>query len=192
MHRLSSNFVLGYHGCDSSVADELVQGSGFKSSSNDHDWLGPGIYFWEANPKRGLDFAHELKNLGRGEVDAPAVVGAVIDLGWCLDLTSQAGIEYFVAAHKELEYAHQKIKTPMPENSSDLSRRFLDCAVMQMVHQMRKVSGNPSIDSVRGVFVEGNPVFSGSGVHEKTHIQLAVCNPDCIKGVFKVQPRFLN
>jgi hypothetical protein len=36
------------------------------------------------------------------------------------------------------------------------------------------------------VFIEGAPIYEGSGFFEKTHIQIAVCNPDCIKGVFRV------
>ena len=193
MHRLASNFVLGYHGCDGSVADRLVQGSSFKVSKNDHDWLGPGVYFWEANPKRGLDFAHELKSRGRGKITKPDVVGAVIDLGLCLDLVSQAGIEHYANAHKELKRLYGKAGTPIPANSKDLLRRYLDCAVMGTVHQMQKELKQPAIDTVRGVFLEGGPVFEGSGVYEKTHIQIAVCKPDdCIKGVFRVPSRFLH
>jgi hypothetical protein len=37
----------------------LLAGTAFKPSNNDYDWLGPGIYFWEANPLRGLEFAEE-------------------------------------------------------------------------------------------------------------------------------------
>ena len=59
MHRLTSAFVLGYHGCDHSVGERLLAGTAFKLSDNDYDWLGPGIYFWEANPLRGLEFAQE-------------------------------------------------------------------------------------------------------------------------------------
>ena len=55
-----------------------------------------------------------------------------------------------------------------------------------MVHIIRKKKGEPPIDSVKGVFVEGGPIYEGSGFYEKTHIQIAVCNPDCIKGVFRV------
>lgn len=86
MHALSASFVLGYHGCDRGVAERLLGGENFKLSSNDYDWLGPGIYFWEANPQRGLDFARELAVLKRdkGRIRKAGVVGAVIELGLCL------------------------------------------------------------------------------------------------------------
>ena len=40
------------------------------------------------------------------------------------------------------------------------------------------------IDSVRGVFVEGKSVYPGAGIPEKTHIQICIVNPNCIKGYF--------
>src|SRR5271155_2352654 len=61
LHRLSS-FILGYHGCDRKVGERLLEGAAFKPSDNDYDWLGPGIYFWEANPRRALEFATETAN----------------------------------------------------------------------------------------------------------------------------------
>jgi hypothetical protein len=59
LHRLASAFILGYHGCDRRVGERLLAGTAFKPSNNDYDWIGPGIYFWEANPLRGLEFAEE-------------------------------------------------------------------------------------------------------------------------------------
>jgi hypothetical protein len=51
--------------------------------------------------------------------------------------------------------------------------------------------GEPSVlsnprpyDSVRAVFIEGEPVYPSAGFHEKTHIQLCIRNPNCIKGFF--------
>lgn len=190
LHRLVSSFILGYHGCDKSVADRLIKGAAFTPSENGYDWLGPGIYFWEANPLRGLDFARELKS--RGKVKNPAVVGAVIELGLCLDMVSQAGIEHFVYAHRELETLFSQGEVEMPKNSRDLLQRHLDCAVIRMFHDMREKRGRTPVDTVRGVFIEGEPVVPGSGVYRKTHIQVAVCNPVCIKGVFQVQPQFLK
>jgi len=62
----------------------------------------------------------------------------------------------------------------------------LDHAVIQTLHKIRKDRADTAIDTVKGIFVEGHPIYAGSGFYEKTHIQIAVCNPDCIKGVFRV------
>jgi hypothetical protein len=49
----SSAFVLGYQGGDRVVAEKLIAGEPFVVSEDDYEWLGSGIYFWKANPRRG-------------------------------------------------------------------------------------------------------------------------------------------
>jgi len=93
LHRLSSSFILGYHGCDLEVGERLLKGAAFKPSDNDYDWLGPGIYFWEANPRRALEFATETANRRGAGTSKPFVIGAIIDLGLCLDLTTSSGLD---------------------------------------------------------------------------------------------------
>ncbi|KZD07181.1 hypothetical protein [Oceanibaculum pacificum] len=193
MHDLSSHFVLGYHGCDKKVAERLLKGAPFRTSDNDWDWLGPGIYFWEANPKRGLAFASDISRLKRGpKIDAPYVIGAVIDLRSCLDTTTLSGIAMVESAYGMLQTLHAEMAEPLPSNSRDLLRRYLDCAVMKVMHTSRKEQGLPPVDTVRGIFVEGDPLYENSGFYAKTHTQICVCNPDCIKGVFRVPDRFLT
>jgi hypothetical protein len=40
-----------------------------------------------------------------------------------------------------------------------------------------------TFDTVRCAFVEGPPVFPGSGIHRESHIQVAVRNPACTVGL---------
>jgi hypothetical protein len=194
VHRLTTSFVLGYHGCDSDVAEKLIDGAAFKKSNNDYDWLGPGIYFWEANPLRGLDWASEQAKRKGSAIKRPAVVGAVIDLGRCLDFTTLAGIEFAALAYDSLENVTKAARLELPKNSGDRIRRNLDCAVVRRLHSILSDNGEPPVESVRGVFTEGDPIYPGAGFDRKTHIQVAVCNPECIKGVFRVpadQLRFI-
>ncbi len=189
MHSLSASFVLAYHGCDRDVADRVLAGEQFAPSTNDYDWLGHGIYFWEANPKRGLDYAGELAVRKRGSlnVKTPAVVGAIIDMGLCLDLTTASRIERARLAYRVLDAVASKSSSgSMPENNKDGLRRNLDCAVIDMIHEINKQSGSDSIDTVKGAFVEGEPIYPLASFHEKTHIQICVRNQDCIKGIFRV------
>ncbi len=54
------NLILGFHGCDQSVADNiLIKGEELRVSNNDYDWLGNGIYFWENNEESALMWAEE-------------------------------------------------------------------------------------------------------------------------------------
>ena len=62
--------------------------------------------------------------------------------------------------------------------------RELDCAVIERIHQYNRENNVRAYDSVRGVFIEGNPVYEDSGIMEKTHTQLCIINPNCIKGYF--------
>jgi hypothetical protein len=74
-----ARIVLGYHGCGADFAEAILRGelslSEWQPSANPYDWLGHGIYFWEYAPERA-------RTWGEG-----GVIGAVIQLGRCLDLT---------------------------------------------------------------------------------------------------------
>jgi hypothetical protein len=187
--------VLGYHGCDGSVARKAVlEGGEILQSDRDYDWLGPGAYFWESDPTRALEWARWKSQIGAYKV--PAVIGAVIDLRNCLDLVSREDIELFRAAHQSFIKLQKKANLPIPKNKNpkgardkDRVLRFLDCAVFRHLHEIIEglVKHDPTIepfDTVRGMFVEGGKAFSGSGIYRKSHVQIAVRNPDCIKGIF--------
>ncbi len=157
-----------------------------KPSKNEYDWLGTGIYFWEANPRRGLEWAVELGASSRSNITDPFVVGAVIDLGLCLDLTTSDAISWVRAAHRALVETYSKAGWPTPKNRKNDLRRNLDCAVINSLHAIRESNGEEPIQTVRGVFTEGRPIYDNAGFLEKTHIQIAVRDPTCIKGVFRV------
>ena len=80
------NLILGFHGCDESIAEKVINGGCLKESTNDYDWLGSGIYFWENNEERAWQWAKELSKRSNSSIKTPAVIGAVIDLGYCFDL----------------------------------------------------------------------------------------------------------
>jgi hypothetical protein len=193
LHRLSGTFVLAYHGCDRSVAESLIANTPFNLSTNDYDWLGAGAYFWEANPLRGLEFAHVLQRYRASkpelaQIKDPFVIGAVIDLGFCLDLTTSTGIQAVSSMHAEFLEVCRTANIPVPRNEGggDLLFRKLDCAVINHLHEVREKAGLAAFDTVRGVFIEGERIYPESGFFQKTHIQISVRNLDCIKGVFHV------
>lgn len=180
------NLVLGFHGCDKNTfKNVIIKGQHLKNSNNNYDWLGHGIYFWENSYVRALDWA---KN--RYGKDAK-VLGAVVDLGNCLNLTDYSSTEILKNAYKLLKYNYEMAGIPIPENvygksNTDLLLRYLDCSVIEYVHYLKKLNNpNNQYDSVRGVFTEGKEVYEGSGFVEKTHIQLCIVNPNCIKGYFE-------
>lgn len=63
MYSGGTGIVYGFHGCDQSIAVKIInQELQLKSSKNEYDWLGNGMYFWENSPIRALEYARYLKN----------------------------------------------------------------------------------------------------------------------------------
>lgn len=199
MYSKRSNLVIGFHGCDESVANSIITGKTYLSkSSNDYDWLGNGIYFWENNLTRAYEFASEQRERTKNDkvpkVKTPAVVGALIDLGLCLDLLDSENLKFLKSSYYFLESLSKINNLTLPKNlrpiqsGEDLLIRKLDCAVIENLHALDNASGITPYDSVRGVFWEGEDLYTNAGFKERNHIQICVRNPNCIKGFFKPLP----
>ena len=188
MYPSRPGLIIGFHGCDQSVRDAIVAGNTMlKASQNGHDWLGSGFYFWESNYERALDFATHPP--GKKQIKTPAVLGATIDLQFCLDLMNTEYIRLVKSSYDNLRTSGSMLHKELPENkkagnSRDLLLRELDCAVIEELHSWRKSSNQKAFDSVRGLFVEGDPIYENAGFHEKNHVQICIRNPNCIKGFF--------
>jgi hypothetical protein len=169
MYSRRTGLILGFHGCDREVAEDVVVGrKNLKHSINDYDWLGHGIYFWDHSPSRALDFAKQLAKRPKSKhtIKEPYVLGAVIDLGYCLDLLDYSNLKLIKLGHDILEYLDPD---DMPANksvggSSDLLLRHLDCAVIETLHASRNYHKDiQPFDSVRGVFSEGKELYKDAG-----------------------------
>ena len=77
----------------------------------------------------------------------------------------------------------------MPSNFLDSGgqRRELDRLVINeaVTILQEDESANPLVQTVRGAFEGGEPVFEGSMIRRQTHIQLAVRDHSCIPGTFR-------
>lgn len=266
------NLILGFHGCNKSVAEKVINGDCLKESTNDYDWLGHGIYFWQNSPERAMEYAKTAMGRRNSTIKKPAVVGAIIDLGNCLDLLELNHIQEVKSAYNVFNKIEIKDR-PRNERMQDgfPMLRKLDRAVIEMVHKIRKNTENHLIeaenllrtisllikqdnkterkniirdcfsklldiyeeenleerfglellkdlldfikygrgketiikeiddianqlrtlvtklapyDSVRSFFLEGSELYPDAGFREKNHIQICVCNKNCIKGFF--------
>lgn len=183
----------------------MLSGEPFNPSARRHDWLGQGIYFWENDPLRALEWAEESKV--RRKIKDPFVVGAVIAMGKCLDLTTRDDLRLLAEAYHGFQGATQMLGLEMPENEPAPSEgdggenllRYLDCAVINHMHdelelesaEAQGVTDAPTVTpftTVRGLFVEGEAAYPGGGFYSKTHGQIAVCDPLAIRGVFIPRP----
>jgi hypothetical protein len=175
-----ARILLGYHGAKAgdaaAHAKKLLLGEisieEWKPSENEYDWLGHGIYFWEHSPERARRWA------GAEGI----VVGAVIQLGNCLDLTDLQFTGLLKQSYDDLENDYRSKSLALPQNTGrDLRLRKLDCLVINSL--------SPTIlddvHTVRGAFEEGDEAFPGAALKMETHIQIAVRNRRCILGIFR-------
>jgi hypothetical protein len=214
MYDIKPNLIFGFHGCDESVRDRLLnRPDEIVFSKEKYDWLGHGMYFWENNYERALQWAEEKK--ARGRIKSPAVIGATLFLGYCCDFLDATYIRLLKNYFDRMAAWNVAVGKKLPVNR-DLPRdqhkdkilRELDCAVIEYMHktilrtsqieiQTIGFSDSKIFDSARGVFTEGGPVFAGAGILEKSHIQVCIRNPNCIKGFFLPRketkfPEYLN
>ncbi len=205
----SPEIVIGFHGCDKKVADEVIKNGGnLSKSENSYDWLGHGIYFWEGSYERALEWAKNNRS-----VTEPAVVGAFVKLGNCLDLLDSKHLSMVKTTHEILVEECKQLGETLPQNKvfhNGVSFvRDLDCKVILRLQQLnnesimselnlpdankqnkRKIQNHVNfIDSIRGMFPEGNALYDGAGFRDKNHIQLCIINPNCILGYFDPRQR---
>lgn len=183
-----ARIVVGYHGCEQQFALKLLTGelsiSDWNPSDNVFDWLGKGIYFWEFAEARAWRWAVE-KAKKKGNGWKPAVIGALIQLGRCLDFTDEKDTRLLGDAYAQVGSALAAAGQPMPENKGrddDLKARHRDCLVINWCAAKVAPRG---CQTVRGAFWEGAEAFDGARIRKESHIQIAVRDPTCILGVFR-------
>jgi hypothetical protein len=202
----SPTIVTGFHGCEESVVERILLGEKLLPSKNAYDWLGHGIYFWEGSYDRALRWADK-----NPDVKNPAVLGAIIHLGNCLDLLDTEHTQTVRETYELLKKELAALGMPLPSNTvtdkNGISfNRELDCMVILRLHkfisdsirdelgdnwprssraQKRAIQNHPAyIDSIRGMFPEGDALYPEAGFREQNHIQLCITNPNCVLGYF--------
>lgn len=201
MYDFRPNTVIGFHGCDLEVRNKLVNNpNNVQISTKPFDWLGHGMYFWENNYVRAQEWAENKHR--QGDIKHPSVLGAIIQLDYCCDFLDSKFIKLFRAYYEIMEQNYTNAGQELPKNidatddphQNKLIRK-LDCATLEFMHTAILEERNAEInafgystqrvfDTVRGVFIEGGPVYKGAGIFEKSHIQVCVRNMNCIKGFF--------
>jgi hypothetical protein len=201
MYSIRPNLVIGFHGCDAATCNSLLNNPNeIIYSEKPYDWLGHGMYFWENNYDRAFQWAKDKKT--KGEIKTPAVIGAVLYLGYSLDLLDSLFIKMLQEYYKAMEAEYLILNKEIPQNKDikqdkpkDKIIRELDCTLIEYMHQAileqiledKRKEGFSELnifDSTRGVFTEGGPAFPGAGIQEKNHIQICIRNSNCIKGFF--------
>ena len=181
--------LIGYHGCDQSTCDGLVNRSipHLNTSDNPYDWLGTGAYFFLDDRERAFHFAkyacdNPHKKTTAKPILNPAVVGAVIKVDNVWDLSVIAGRKFFseTLARMNLEFtaAGKKIPVNKRKNSDDdlPLLRLQDRAVIDIACTAAESTGKP-FDAVQGIFQQGSPLTDLSGFHDLSHTQISIRHP---------------
>lgn len=181
---------MGFHSCDKEVGLKVLNGSAqLTPSTNPWDWLGDGIYFWEQNPERALQYAIESSQklqFNKLPVKTPFVIGAIIELGNCLNLVEPESLFILKKAYEDIERIYAEAGKPLPVNKGN--NRKLDAAVFKHLHKSRESNPRLKYDTIRCAFVEGDPIYPSANFSSRLHIQICVLNEELIKGYYLPRP----
>ena len=180
------NIVLGFHGGDKDTLVKIILRSepDLKTSKNSYDWLGDGVYFWLNDPIRAKIWAEE--QCAKGKCKEPFVIGAVIDLGNCLDLSTQEDIRAIQLAYEQLDkLGNITVSNVHPDEGGFSLKRELDCMVINYACAViEKTDPSREVDTVIGYFEEGGKAYPGAAFSKKTHAQICVRKQCQILGYF--------
>lgn len=178
--------LYGFHGTTLAAAKKIIADGRFEESAAQSEWLGRGVYFWEDDPVRALEWA-KRKNPEKREREL-CVIGALVDSARCLDLSTRYGVEQLKCAYEILVEKYKKAGMPLPKNTGgplEMNRK-LDCAVLNTFFDaMRKTKSGFS--AVKSPFFEGEAAYEGAFFFERTHTQICVNDQKCILATFFVR-----
>ena len=192
MYSSKPSYVLGFHGLDEEIGKKVLNGElTLRHSQNSYDWLGHGVYFWESSPERAYQFAEQSSQRQQSTVKKPFVIGAVIDLGVCLDLLDKKWLDFLREAYDQMVLTLianglelLATNSGFGKDDFDFKKRELDCAVIRFAVELAETKMAIKFDSVRAAFWEGEELYPNAGFKTHNPIQLSIINPDCIKGIF--------
>ena len=112
-------------------------------------------------------------------------MGAVIQLGLCLDLTDFTHTRLLTKQYEDLREFEANGSLVLPKNRG--KDRRLDCLV---INELVRSSESNAINfqTIRCPFLEGDPAFPGTMILKESHIQIVVRKDAidaCILGVFR-------
>lgn len=159
-----STHILGFHGTDIPSAASIMQ-NGFRLSRNPYDWLGDGVYFFQDAPARAWEWAYEHHG------SQAAVLSSTIRLDNCMDLLDirWTGVlsDAYDAFLQQLQRTGQRPPVQTP-GAHRLDRDVINYAVGVLQDR------GTHVHVVRASFSEGGPVFPGSALFSRAHVQIAV------------------
>jgi len=173
--------VYGYHGTSAEVAAAIIQ-QGFNFSSNDYDWLGTGVYFFQDAPVRAWEWANQQHPAN------PAVIRSSIRLEDCIDLLDIEWFPIITEAYSLFVEEYRQANRPLPRQNPDRSKAHrLDCAYFNYIVEVLGQQGQ-TVRAIRAVFLEGERVFPNSAIFTRAHVQIAIKDHSLIEESCLIEP----
>ena len=137
-----------------------------------------------------MQFAVDEARRKPTKITQPGVLGAYVFLGHCFDLLDVQYTAVLAAVFPTFIADLESRGEPIPQNAKprpDGTKLLhaLDRAVIEFAIRVAEKAEGRTFDTVRGAFWEGGPAFPASEISRRSHIQIAVRNPDCVLGYFK-------
>ncbi|MFM7548693.1 MAG: hypothetical protein ACKO8I_07420 [Cyanobacteriota bacterium] len=162
------------------VLTTVAAGSGIRWSTEMHDWLGHGIYFWE-----DISWAEwwqaERWHMSQG-VRSGAILAASIDADLLLDLSSRSDADFFrEEASVALEAIQRRKNHPVNDNKNQLF--YLDCAVVNSIQRSLADSGKQGLRMpfhLETSLTEDGNFFAGQ------HLQVCLWNIEALQDVIHI------
>jgi|HubBroStandDraft_6_1064221.scaffolds.fasta_scaffold133964_3 hypothetical protein len=178
--------VRGYHGTLDVHADQIAR-EGFQSSRRKGLWLGNGVYFFEEAPMHALRWAQQISIRRAGN---PAVFEVELDLSECMDLTD--GLHWpliesvwtqYSASFKGEQLSIRALVDEEYAKTGIVGKNIIDGQLMNLavaLHQEMLEAQGKRITTVRGAFVEGQPIFPNSWLFRESHVIVVAIDPEAI------------
>ena len=105
-------------------------------------------------------------------------------------MTTQEGMDNYLAAYQSLEASQASKRQPMPVNEQSDEQdvtvllRKLDCAVFNILHILRASQNLVPIQALKAAFYQGAKLVPTSEFQRDTHMQIALRDPGCVLGWF--------
>lgn len=81
----------------------------------------PVSIIWENDPDRALEYSKLIKKYpdwAKSKIKTPSVVGAIIDLGYCLNLVNSRSLLIVQSGYEMLIETQKSSGRPLPQNKS--------------------------------------------------------------------------
>jgi hypothetical protein len=160
---------------------------GFDASANRFDWLGHGIYFYEAAPRHALNYASKHAP-GDG---VPCVLEASIDLTGCLDFHDLPAQEEYERECARYAATMRPSAGILASLQTDLLHPF-DCRILNYMYANLEQRGI-TVPSVRSSFPGSRPAWQDpddedarSRITVGTRVEILVRDPAAIIGLPRI------